>query len=68
MKLSQKIALSLAIVAATGIILCITGKRSDTKRMLSQIADEGYETANDVLFPGKNIQGKNLKYGPVIPN
>ena len=71
MKLSQKIALSLAIVAAAGAILYIAGRRSDSnnsKRMLNEIADEGYETANDVLFPGKKLKSKNLKYGPVIPN
>ncbi|MEP7143147.1 MAG: hypothetical protein ABI707_09770 [Ferruginibacter sp.] len=68
MKLSQKVILGLAIVAAAGIIVYITKKRADTKLMLAQIADEGYETANDVLFPGKKIQAKHLRYGPVIPD
>lgn len=71
MKLSQKIALSLAILAATGAALIIAGRRrrcSDNERMLDNISEEGYETANDVLFPGKNIHSKNLKYGPVLPN
>jgi len=68
MKLSQKIALGITIFAAAGIVLYITKRRSNTKLMLNKISDEGYETANDVLFPGKNIQGKNLRYGPVIPD
>lgn len=66
MKLSQKIALSLAVVTAAGIVVYIA-RRSNTKRMLNQIADEGYETAQDILFPGKKIQAKHLQYGPVIP-
>jgi hypothetical protein len=66
MKLSQKIAvcLSIAAVAAVLVYLC---RNNDTKRMLSQIADEGYETAQDILFPGKEIQSPYLRYGPVIP-
>ena len=66
MKLPAKIALGIAAVAAAGIIVCLS-KRSATKRMLNQIADEGYETAHDILFPGKKIQAKHLRYGPVIP-
>jgi hypothetical protein len=67
MKLSQKIALGFALLAVAGIVAYVSGRSCHTKRMLNQIADEGYETANDVLFPGKNIQDKHLHYGPVIP-
>lgn len=68
MKLSQKILISVGLVAViAGVFLYVNRDRCDTKRMLTQIADEGYETAQDVLFPGKNIQGKHLKFGPVIP-
>ena len=66
MKLSQKIMVGLAIAGAAGVLVYIL-RRSDTKRMLNKIAEEGYETAQDVLFPGKNIQDKRLHYGPVIP-
>ena len=67
MKLLQKIALGFAVAAAAVIIVYITTERSNKKRMLNQIADEGYETAQDVLFPGKNIEGKRLHFGPVLP-
>lgn len=67
MKLSNKIALGLSVVAAAGILAYIA-RRSNMKRMLNQISDEGYETAQDILFPGKGIQDKHLRYGPVIPN
>ena len=68
MKLSQKMALVLAVITAAGVIVYIRNRRADTKLMLNKISDEGYETANDVLFPGKNIQAKHLRYGPVIPD
>ena len=67
MKLPQKIALGLLVAAAAIFAVYISGERTKTKRMLSQIADEGYETAQDVLFPGKTIQDKKLHFGPVIP-
>lgn len=34
--------------------------------MLQDIADEGYETASDILFPGQRFSNE-LRYGPVIP-
>jgi hypothetical protein len=66
MKLSYKIALSIAFVGVAGIVAYIVS-RIETKRKLSQIADEGYETAHDILFPGKVVKAKRLQYGPVIP-
>lgn len=66
MKLSQTIALGIAAMATTAIVVYVL-RCSETKRMLNEIADEGYETAQDILFPGKDIQSKNLQYGPVIP-
>jgi hypothetical protein len=41
-------------------------RKSAEKTRLAEIADEGYETATDILFPGKKVGGK-LHYGPVIP-
>ncbi|MBC7890138.1 MAG: hypothetical protein H7Z13_19855 [Ferruginibacter sp.] len=66
MKRTQKIALALAIATAAGIVLYMA-KHFKTKHMLAQIAEEGYETAQDILFPHKDIHGKHLQYGPVIP-
>ncbi len=66
MKLSYKIAFGLAVVAAAGVVVYLA-RSSKTTRMLNQIADEGYETAHDILFPDKKINDKKLKYGPVIP-
>lgn len=66
MKLTYKIALGLAVVAGAGIVVYLS-RCSNNRRMLSKIADEGYETAQDILFPDKNFQYKHLRYGPVIP-
>ena len=40
--------------------------KDKTQGMLNRIADEGYETAYDILYPGENNE-VNLHYGPVIP-
>lgn len=36
--------------------------------MLKRVADEGYETAIDVLYPLKRNGVRTLHYGPVIPD
>ncbi len=37
------------------------------RRKLKIVADSGYETAQDILFPGKGIKSKKVHYGPVLP-
>lgn len=39
----------------------------DTRKKINQLADEGYETALDILFPEKEIRNKKLHFGPVLP-
>lgn len=56
-----------AIVA--GVIIKVAARRrhrTGSKR-LSMIAEEGYETAHDILFPRKRKEINKLKYGPVLP-
>ena len=65
MKLSQTLAISLAFAAVAGIVVYMV-RWSKTRQMLNLVADEGYETAQDILFPGSAFQSKNLHYGPVI--
>lgn len=67
MKLTQALTFGLAALAVTAIAVYIF-KSSESRRILNQISDEGYETANDILFPGKKIKAKHLHYGPVIPS
>lgn len=42
-------------------------KDHDTRKKISQLADEGYETALDILFPEKDIKNNKLHFGPVLP-
>ena len=67
MKTRNKIILATGVIAVTGLLLYATSRHKKTKRMLTDIAEEGYETAPDVLFPGKEKRNNNLKYGPVLP-
>jgi hypothetical protein len=66
MKISKIIGLGVALVAVAGVAVYIA-KKVERRNMLNQIADEGYETAHDILFPGKSLESGNLQYGPVIP-
>jgi hypothetical protein len=64
MILTLKILVVFVLLTGSGIYLIHKFK---TRRKLKQVADNGYETANDVLFPGKSIKGSKLHYGPVHP-
>ncbi len=70
MKLKNKIALGISVAAVAGIVLYFV-RRSNTdinrKQMLTQVADEGYETAHDILFPDQEVKSTKVHYGPVIP-
>ena len=64
MKNSTKVFLLAAI--GTAAITYSLIQRANAKKRLVTISDEGYETASDILFPGKPV-GSKLHYGPVIP-
>jgi hypothetical protein len=66
MKISTKTILGIAAITALGIAFML-GTKKLKKINLDQIADEGYETAHDILYP-KQFSGENkLRYGPVLP-
>ena len=65
MKKNTTIAMLLGAIGAAAITVYII-RRANTRRMLSQVADEGYETAPDILFPDKTVSSK-LHFGPVLP-
>ena len=67
MKTTKKIIYSAVAVAATGLIIYAI-RRSNTKKRMAEVADEGYETAADVLHPKTNSRFKKLHYGPVLPH
>ncbi len=58
-------ALLFTSVATAGTIYVLS-RIIDRKNRLVHIADEGYETANDILYPSKTDR-RRLHYGPVLP-
>ena len=67
MKKSTTILLATTAVTV-GIALYIISRRSNCATIdTSKIADEGYETAHDILYPYKKNKAKNVHYGPVLP-
>ena len=66
MKTSKKLIFGAAAIAITGILVYIK-RRANTKRRIEEVADEGYETAADLLHPKTNRRFKKIHYGPVLP-
>ncbi len=46
-------------------VYLVNKKKSKSKTRL--LANEGYELASDILFPGQDLRSKKLKFGPVLP-
>ena len=67
MKKAEKLMYGAAAVAATGLLIYAI-RRSNTKRRMAEVANEGYETAADVLHPKTNSRFTRLHYGPVLPH
>lgn len=66
MKKSEKIMVAVAVGLLTGLTIYVV-RRSKERRLLNQLAEEGYETASDILFPNKERLGDKLHFGPVLP-
>lgn len=67
MKTPYKIIYSLAAITVTGILI-YSVRNNNTRRRITRVAQEGYETAADLLFPKTSRRFKNLHYGPVLPH
>ncbi len=59
MKKSEKILITVASFAVLGFIIYVAQKKKKEKK-LDSIADEGYETAEDVLYP---LRGSKRVFG-----
>ncbi len=63
----RKITFAAAAIACVGLLVYVT-RKNNTKKRIMQVADEGYETAPDVLYPKENDRFKKLHVGPVLPH
>ena len=67
MKTSKKLIYGAAAIAFTSLFIYAV-RKTNTKKRVAQVADEGYETAADFLYPKTNKRFKKLHYGPVLPH
>ena len=66
MKTSISFILSIAAIVTAAIII-LDRRKENALKMAAHASEEGYETAHDILYPGKSSRFSNLRYGPVIP-
>jgi hypothetical protein len=52
---SRKILIAAGLTLTVVLIYRLVKKKKDKKRKLSVVSDEGYETAEDILFPKKRF-------------
>jgi len=62
---SKQLLLGISAIVLTGLIILFARKK--TTRMLHEVSEEGYETAQDVLYPRMKTKYRKLHYGPVLP-
>lgn len=65
MKTTTLLLSAISITATTALAIYLIRKIKESKR-LKRIAEEGYETAIDILYPQK-LNTKKLQYRPTIP-
>ena len=66
MKTSKKLIYGAAAIAFTSLLVYVT-RSANSKRRVAEVANEGYETAADLLYPKTNQRFKKLHYGPILP-
>lgn len=67
MKSFSKITLGAAALAFAGIMIA-SKKKANTKKKITAVANEGYETAVDILNPKNKKAFKKMHLGPVLPH
>ncbi len=66
MKKTNKILVGVGVAALTTGLLIYAVRRYRSSQRRTKIANEGYETAHDILYPQKHKR-KKVHYGPVLP-
>ena len=59
MKTTKKIAVGISFAALVGLIIYWSRNSKKDREMREQVAEHGYETAQDILFPRKNKRKKH---------
>ena len=67
MKKTSKILVGVGLAAIAAGFIIYTVRRQRSNQRHARVADEGYETAHDVLFPAERYKRKKVHYGPVLP-
>lgn len=67
MKKTNKFLLGVTAAAAVGFIIYALKSRRQTAVRHARVADEGYETAHDILYPKQTGRHRKLHFGPVLP-
>lgn len=67
MKTYSKLILGAAALAFTAIMIA-SKKKAATEKQISEISNEGYETAADILNITKSKSLKKMHFGPVLPH
>jgi hypothetical protein len=67
MKTYSKITLGAAALAFATIMIA-SKKRANSQKQISEISNEGYETAADILNVNKSKPLKKMHFGPVLPH
>lgn len=67
MKKNTKTLLWITAATATLTLAVYITRHQRNKNKLARISDEGYEIAQDILYPDKLKDYKKLRYGPVLP-
>jgi hypothetical protein len=65
MKATTKIIAGIGLVTAAGLIIYLRRRHKTNiinEEKAKEVAEHGYETAHDILFPGKNRRLKRYKY------
>ncbi|MGZ5219307.1 MAG: hypothetical protein ACXWWD_09280 [Chitinophagaceae bacterium] len=67
MKKTSKILVGVGLAAVVAGLIIYTVRRQRSNQRHAKVADEGYETAHDILFPANTHKRKKVHYGPVLP-
>jgi hypothetical protein len=67
---ATKIITGIGLISAVALLIYIRRRRAYRMRMHEEaarrVAEQGYETAHDILFPQKNKRVQKYNYGPEL--